>query len=192
MIPLSLSSLSRSISMSRSLSVSESLFVVFFILSLSHTPLAVSFSLSLSLLGFVYVLSIPLPLCFDCISFFMFNLLPLSSVPSLPLSHNVWYLSLSPLFLSCLVPSLSLSLALCCLSPFLCFSCFVYIIALHVVYYSSLFRPALELVSGADFGCVLHHFSSPTRLDGSRGQVRPEMGLKPKIQILIFITYSKR
>ncbi len=27
----------------------------------------------------------------------------------------------------------------------------------------------LELVSLANFGCVLHHFSSPTRLKGSRG-----------------------
>ena len=32
---------------------------------------------------------------------------------------------------------------------------------------------ALELVSEADFGCVLHHFSSWTRLRRSRGQVRP-------------------
>ena len=38
---------------------------------------------------------------------------------------------------------------------------------------------ALELVSGANFGCVLHHFSSPTRWNGSRGQVRPETGEKP-------------
>ncbi len=37
---------------------------------------------------------------------------------------------------------------------------------------------ALELVSGANFGCVLHHFSSPTRWNGSRGQVLPETGQK--------------
>ena len=28
-------------------------------------------------------------------------------------------------------------------------------------------------------GCVLHHFSSPTRWNGSRCQVRPEAGQKP-------------
>ena len=28
-------------------------------------------------------------------------------------------------------------------------------------------------------GCVLHHFSSPTRWNGSRGQVRPETSQKP-------------
>ncbi len=38
---------------------------------------------------------------------------------------------------------------------------------------------ALELVYGANLGCVLHHFSSPTRWNGSRGQVRPETGRKP-------------
>ncbi len=32
----------------------------------------------------------------------------------------------------------------------------------------------LELVSGADFRCVLHHLSSLTRLKGSWGQVWPE------------------
>jgi len=37
---------------------------------------------------------------------------------------------------------------------------------------------ALELVSGASFGCVLHHFSGPTRFKWSRGQVRPEIGRK--------------
>jgi hypothetical protein len=35
-------------------------------------------------------------------------------------------------------------------------------------------------LSGANFGCVLHHFSSPTRWNGSRGQVRPETGQKTK------------
>ncbi len=50
----------------------------------------------------------------------------------------------------------------------------------------------LELVSGANFGCVLHHLSSPSRFDGSRGQAWPEIGQKPKIHILIFITYTKR
>ncbi len=34
---------------------------------------------------------------------------------------------------------------------------------------------ALELVSGANFGCVLHHLSRPTRWNGSWGQVRPEI-----------------
>ncbi len=38
---------------------------------------------------------------------------------------------------------------------------------------------ALELVSGVNFGRGLHHFSSPTRWNGSRGQVRPETGQKP-------------
>ncbi len=38
---------------------------------------------------------------------------------------------------------------------------------------------ALELVSGANFGCVLHQLSSPTRWNGSRGQVRPETGQTP-------------
>ncbi len=33
---------------------------------------------------------------------------------------------------------------------------------------------ALQLVSGADFSCVLHHFSSLTRRSESRGQGRPE------------------
>jgi hypothetical protein len=43
------------------------------------------------------------------------------------------------------------------------------------------------LVYGADFKCVLHHFSSLTRLTGSWGQVWPESGRKPTntlIQIL--------
>ena len=34
---------------------------------------------------------------------------------------------------------------------------------------------ALELVSRVNFWRVLHHSSGPTRLDGSRGQVRPEI-----------------
>ncbi len=38
---------------------------------------------------------------------------------------------------------------------------------------------ALYLVSGVNFGCVLHHVSSPTRWSGSRGQVRPETDQKP-------------
>ncbi len=42
---------------------------------------------------------------------------------------------------------------------------------------------ALELVSGADFGRFLHHFSSTTRLKGSRGQVRPEIGQKTKLKL---------
>ena len=40
----------------------------------------------------------------------------------------------------------------------------------------------LELVSGADFRCVLHHFSSLTCLKGSWGQVWPESGPKPKLK----------
>ena len=43
---------------------------------------------------------------------------------------------------------------------------------------------ALELVSGANFGCVLHHFSGPTHLEGSRGQVRQGIGQKPRKQVL--------
>ena len=39
---------------------------------------------------------------------------------------------------------------------------------------------ALELASGADFGCILHHFSSWTRLRPSRGQVRPGDAEKPR------------
>ncbi len=39
---------------------------------------------------------------------------------------------------------------------------------------------ALVLVSGANCGCGLHRFSSPTRWNVSRGQVRPETGRKPK------------
>ena len=42
---------------------------------------------------------------------------------------------------------------------------------------------AFKLVSGAKFVCVLHHLSGPTRLKESRGQVRPEIGQKPKIRI---------
>ncbi len=33
---------------------------------------------------------------------------------------------------------------------------------------------AFVLVSGATFGCVLHQLLSPTRWNGSPGQVRPE------------------
>ena len=41
----------------------------------------------------------------------------------------------------------------------------------------------LYLVSGANFRCVLHHFSSLTRWNRSRGQVRPEHGRKrPKLK----------
>ena len=36
--------------------------------------------------------------------------------------------------------------------------------------------PALTFVYGANFGCVLHHFSCPARWNGSRGQVRPGTG----------------
>ncbi len=46
---------------------------------------------------------------------------------------------------------------------------------------------ALQLVSGANFGPVLHHFSSSTRLDGSQGQVWPEIGQQLHIQIIMFI-----
>ncbi len=37
----------------------------------------------------------------------------------------------------------------------------------------------LELVSGSDFRCVLHHLASLTRLKGSWGQVWPANGPKP-------------
>ena len=53
---------------------------------------------------------------------------------------------------------------------------------------------ALELVSGVNFVCVLNHFASPTRWNGSRGQVRPENGPKPaktKIKIIISIAYRE-
>jgi hypothetical protein len=40
----------------------------------------------------------------------------------------------------------------------------------------------LELVSGAVSICVLHHFSSLTRLKGSWGQVCPENVPKPKLK----------
>ncbi len=40
----------------------------------------------------------------------------------------------------------------------------------------------LELVSGADFRCVLHHVSSLFGLLGSWGQVWPENGPKPKLK----------
>ncbi len=48
---------------------------------------------------------------------------------------------------------------------------------------------ALDLVSGADVRCILHDLSSPTRWNGSRGQVRRP---KSKIKITVFITYSER
>ncbi len=38
---------------------------------------------------------------------------------------------------------------------------------------------AFELVSWADLLCVLDHFQSPTRWNGSRGQVKPNSGPKP-------------
>jgi hypothetical protein len=40
----------------------------------------------------------------------------------------------------------------------------------------------LKLVSGVEFSCVLYHFSSPTCLKGSWGQVWPENGPKPKLK----------
>ncbi len=43
---------------------------------------------------------------------------------------------------------------------------------------------ALEMVSGANFRCVLHHISSLTRLEGSWDQVWPESGPKPKIKYI--------
>ena len=54
------------------------------------------------------------------------------------------------------------------------------------------YETALELVSGADFVCVLHHFSGPSRVEWSRGQVRPEIYQKLKIQILIFTPEIRR
>ena len=44
------------------------------------------------------------------------------------------------------------------------------------------YEMALELVSGADFRCVLHHLSSLTRLKGSWGQVWSENDPKPKLK----------
>ncbi len=47
---------------------------------------------------------------------------------------------------------------------------------------------ALELNSCADFSCVLHDFSSRTRLEGSWGPIWPENGrksAKTKIYILV-------
>ncbi len=47
---------------------------------------------------------------------------------------------------------------------------------------------ALALVSGADFSCVLHHFSSLTRWIGSRGQVGPgDDRSKPKLKFQCLI-----
>ncbi len=40
----------------------------------------------------------------------------------------------------------------------------------------------LELVPGADFRHILHHFSSPTCLKGPWGQVWPGSGPKPKLK----------
>jgi hypothetical protein len=45
---------------------------------------------------------------------------------------------------------------------------------------TNLYEIAVDLVSGADFRCVLHYFSSFTRLGGSWGQVWPESG--PKVE----------
>ncbi len=43
----------------------------------------------------------------------------------------------------------------------------------------------LELVPGADYTCVLHHFSSLALLMGSWGQVWPESGQKPKLKFRV-------
>ncbi len=51
---------------------------------------------------------------------------------------------------------------------------------------------ALELVSGANFGRVLHHFSIPTRWNGSRGQVRPATGQKPNRNYDFYYLYYTR
>ena len=40
----------------------------------------------------------------------------------------------------------------------------------------------LELVHGADFACVLHHFSSPTRLKGPWSQNLAQNSQKPKLK----------
>ncbi len=48
---------------------------------------------------------------------------------------------------------------------------------------------AVELVSGANVGCVLHHFSSPTRWNVSRGQVRPEVGQKTSTNSNFYFRY---
>ncbi len=44
------------------------------------------------------------------------------------------------------------------------------------------YEMALELVSGADFTSVLHHYPSLARINGSWGQVWPESGPKPKLK----------
>ena len=41
----------------------------------------------------------------------------------------------------------------------------------------------LELVPGANFRCVLHHFSRPTRWSGSWGQVWPKKDRKTKLKL---------
>ena len=47
---------------------------------------------------------------------------------------------------------------------------------------------ALELVSGASLGCVLHYFSTLTHWRGSRGQVWPESGRKsPKLRFYFLV-----
>ncbi len=47
------------------------------------------------------------------------------------------------------------------------------------------------MVSGANVGCVLHHFSSLTRWNGSRGQVWPENDRKYKNKSCL-ILFSKK
>jgi hypothetical protein len=44
------------------------------------------------------------------------------------------------------------------------------------------YEMALDLLSEADSGCVLHHFSSLARLKGSWGQVWSENGPTPKLK----------
>jgi hypothetical protein len=44
------------------------------------------------------------------------------------------------------------------------------------------YEVALELVSGADFRCVLHNYSSLSRFKVSWGQVLPEKDPKPKLK----------
>ncbi len=52
---------------------------------------------------------------------------------------------------------------------------------------------ALELVSWVDYRCVLHHFSSRTRLEGVLGPSLVENGGKSaKTKIQILVSYDDR
>ncbi len=65
---------------------------------------------------------------------------------------------------------------------------------LHILHVSFRHGPqnwnerSLSLGSEATCGRVLHHFSSRTRWNRSRGQVRPEFGPKPKTKMYILVS----